>query len=337
MKTQTPEKEKRKPDDHRPERPPKHGARTEDPFAVDREPHGRGPTDRRSDTSTRSKLLIPYYPKDVGDRTKPFPPGVISWLCEGIQILKPDGNPHLGKLDRGVTYKVRVDVSNAGSRLASAEVAVYWADPSAGFGPPHLRRKPELGPTRTLLSAPGTTDRTTTINLTPTATTPDHICLLAVVSAFDDSPSGSWNPLADRHYAQHNVDIVHIDQGGIGTFWFFATNPLPEAATLTIRIHPTSAEELHTLSRRFGADWRELRSGAVGVALSDRGRLERADSELEIELGAGERRLCQGLVSAEGLRRGEVSAVTVEMIATPARGASETVGRGSFGAIVFTD
>ncbi|TIP25677.1 MAG: hypothetical protein E5X67_23760 [Mesorhizobium sp.] len=337
MKTQTPEKEKRKPDDHRPERPPKHGARAEDPFAVNREPHGRGPTDGRSDTSTRSKLLIPYYPKDVGDRTKPFPPGVISWLCEGIQILKPDGDPHLGKLERGVTYKVRVDVSNAGSRLASAEVAVYWADPSAGFGPPHLRRKPELGPTRTLLAAPGTTDRTTTINLTPTATTPDHICLLAVVSAFDDSPSGSWNPLADRHYAQHNVDIVHIDQGGIGTFWFFATNPLPEAATLTIRIHPTSAEELHTLSRRFGADWRELRSGAVGVALSDRGRLERADSELEIELGAGERRLCQGLVSAEGLRRGEFSAVTVEMIATPARGASETVGRGSFGAIVFTD
>jgi hypothetical protein len=160
--------------------------------------------------------------------------------------------------------------------------------------------------------------------------------LLAVVRAFDDSPSGSWNPLADRHYAQHNVDVVHIDQGGVATFWFFATNPLSEAATIAVRIHPTRAEQLRALSKRFGAEWRELRAGAVGLALGDRGRLERADTELEIELGVGERRLCQGLVSAEGLRRGEVSAVTVDMIATPA-GGGEPVGRGSFGAIVFTD
>jgi hypothetical protein len=332
MKARKPQDDRKESDERHPEKPPRDDVPKDDPFAI-----GREPDDRRPATPTRSKLVIPYYPKDIGDRSKPFPAGVLSWWCEGLRITQQDGTPYLGKLDRGETYKVEVDVANAGNASAWAEVALYWADPSVGFGPPHLRRKPELGPACTVPVAPGFIDDSATIILAPTATTPDHICLLAVVSAFDDPPSGSWDPLSDRHYAQHNVDVVQVDQGGVAAFWFFATNPLYETATLVLRVRPARLEELRALSTTFGADTRELRSESIGLTLGDRGRLERPDSELELELAAGERRLCQGVVSAEGLRRGELSAVTVEMNAKPVRSDRDAVGRGSFGAIVFVN
>jgi hypothetical protein len=329
QRDERPKKEKRRPVDDRLE-----GEHREcDPFDV-----GQGREDRPSEAPTRAKLFVPYYVGDIGDRSQPFPPEVLSWWCPGLRITRPDGTPYLGgTLERGQTSKVTVDVANGGTASAWAQVSLYWADPSLGFGPPYLRRKPELGSPRMMHVGPGMIEQSPAIDLTPVASTPDHMCLVAVVSAFDDPPSETWDPLTDRHYAQHNLDLVQTDEGGVGAFSFYVTNPLHEAAAISVRIRPVELEALRALSRVYGAEGRELSPGALGLTQVERGQMDRPAPELQLELDAGERRLCQGLVAGTGLRRGEISAVTVEMTARPARGERGRKAHGSFGAVVFVN
>lgn len=315
----------------RPPRPER--GQQEDPF-------GRHPPDDGQDTPTQSKLYIPSYDKDIGERGGTWPAGWLSYKSSGIMIERPDGSPYGGgKIDRSGPSAIRVAVANAGTAAAAdAQVTLYWTDPSSGFGPPHLKRKPVLGPSPPPVHvAPGATEVTQAIALAPQADTPDHICLVAVVGAFGDHPGGTWDVLGDRHYAQHNIDIVHVQAGAIGTFHFNVINPFQVDAEVTVQLRAATALELRLLSRMYAADAGEIGQEQLRLMANADDTGGRPERTLRLRLRPGERRLCQGLLSARGLAPGQLTAAEVQTLARPARGACDSGRRGSYGAVFFIE
>ncbi len=192
-------------DDRRPpdDRPEREGHR-EDPSTAVSYPTMRVP--RRLKLSSSSLILLVTL-EIVVSRFRP----VLSWWCPGIRITGPDGTLYTGgKLSQDGPSSIAVDVANGGQAPAWAQVSLFWSDPAAGFGPPFLRRGPELGSPVMVHVAPGTTGRSDSIPLSTVPGTPDHICVIAVVSAFDDPPSGTWirwrPPLCPAHIELPEVD-----------------------------------------------------------------------------------------------------------------------------------
>jgi hypothetical protein len=168
------------------------------------------------------------------------------------------------------------------------------------------------------------------------AGTPDHVCLIAVVSAgLYDPISGTWDPLTDRHYAQHNLDVLHVDAGGVSPFSFFIGNPFGETARVIASVRPATSAENGTLSAVYGSQAGDLPAEALRLMTATGEGARQPARELQLELKAGERRLCQGLVSTAGLRPGEFVAAQVDTNAAPLRGDGRAETRGSFGVVVF--
>lgn len=303
------------------------------------DPFGRQPPDDGQDLPTHSKLYIPSYDDDIGERSGTWPAGWLSWKSPGIRIERPDGSPYGGgKIDRSGPSLIQVMVANAGTEAARAQVTLYWTDPSAGFGPPHLRRKPVLGASPPPVNvAPGATEITEPVALTPQADTPDHICLIAVVGAFGDDASGTWDVLKDRHYAQHNIDIVQVQAGAIGTFHFNVINPYRVDAEVTVQLRAASAQELRLLSRMYAADAREIGQEQLRLVANADDTGGRPERMLRLRLRPGERRLCQGLLSARGLAPGQITSAEVQTSVRPVQGGCESERHGSYGAVFFIE
>jgi hypothetical protein len=292
------------------------------------------------------KFFIPYFSGDDGDRKKGFPNGILSYWCAGLKIRWPDGTLYTGgELPRNQTSTVTVEVANGGTNPEWAKVELYWTDPSSGFGPPHLKRPPELGSPTKVYVNPGTTETSEPITFRPRfplfATpghegTPDHVCLIAVVSHVTSDPHpASWDPLTDRHYAQHNLDVRHVDAGGVSAFQFFVANPFAEAARIIVRLRPASGEETRALSAVYASEPGDLPADALRLMAAVGEGAQRPARELRLELRGGERHLCQGLVSAAGLRPGQFVAAEVETSAAPRGGEHGLERKGSYGVVVF--
>ncbi|MBQ0827142.1 hypothetical protein [Streptomyces tagetis] len=283
-------------------------------------------------------LYIPYHEDDDGDRPQPdpFPPGVLSYWCEGIGIFLPDGSPYTGgEIPRRPASTVLVDVVNSGDRDASAQVGLYWCDPAAGFGAANLRRAPVLGSAVTVPVQAKSRATAPPVPLLPGDVAPGHMCLLAVVSDLYDAPSGSWNPLADRHYAQHNLSVVPVTPDGTGAVTFQAVNPFPDLAALVeVSVRPASREEATTLTGRLHARAREVDADALRLLAAGEDR--EPSPALRFTLDGGESRSCQALLWAESLAPDEFTAVQVETRARPLDGARTPPRLGSFGAVFFS-
>jgi hypothetical protein len=305
----------------------------------DQDPFAHRPSDDEQGKPTQSKLFIPSYANDFGDRSGPWPTSAVSYKSTGLKIERPDGTPYLGgTIPRNGISTVRVVVANTGTATADAQVKLYWADPSAGFGPPHLKRGPLVGaPPPSVNVAPGATEITEPVTLTPQPDTPDHFCLIAVVEAFGDQPSNNWSPLSDRHYAQHNVDVVHVQAGGVGMFQFNVINPFATDAEVMLQLRSATAEELRFLSMTYGAEAHEVGEGALRMIAHADEQGGRPERMLRLQLRPGERRLCQGLMSTQGLRPGQIAAAEVQTSARPLRGERESERRGSYGVIFFVE
>ncbi|MBM0205247.1 hypothetical protein JNW90_21035 [Micromonospora sp. STR1s_5] len=289
-----------------------------DPFRRRKAKRGEG----EERTQPASKLFIPYFPGDVGDRSVGFPTGVLWYWCEGIQIRLPDGSLYTGgRLPRDEVSKVVVQVANGGSGPTWAQVTVYWTEPSAGFGPPHLHRGPELGPAVNVRVPVGYTVSAPAITLTPSLTTPDHICLIAVVNAIRDSAPGTWAPGADRHYAQHNVLLEIVSAKTLTAVDFFAKNPFADSeARVAVSVLPASREATVNLAERYGAEPLELDPGYLRLGLG--GRPLEPLRQIQLELPPGERERCQVLVAPGALKSGQFAVAEIATRATAKNGKS---------------
>jgi hypothetical protein len=267
-------------------------------------------------------LIIPYDPATL-DNNRPIPAGAISWWCPAIHI-STGGIPYTGgPLPRDKPTAISVTVANWGDKGVTAMLSLYWAEPTAGFIGAHLRIDGLSDPVQVYVPAGGSDTHGVAVSpdfqFQPNTTMPDHLCFLVEITAGDGYPSGTFDPLTDRHYAQHNVKLVPLLQGMIGTFAFQAGNPFNGKAEMTLRLLPTKVEHLRILEQLYLAKAVELPASAFSLQFVGKGDVGRQHRDLTFGLEGGETLLCQGLVSPEGLKPGQFSAGEVELIVNDSR------------------
>ena len=205
-------------------------------------------------------LTIPYWdtgqlssadPGDKGD-IRPVPPGVISYLCQGIvptTLYKP-----------GDTLSVVVAVRNwgGGNNAANAIVSVWWELPATSFS--KMVASQLLGVRSVVVPPRGQTANTLPLTKVIPATAPAHICLVARVDHPLDpvptKPDGSQTPApgVDRHWAQRNIVYVAPDMSGVINFPFWAGGPSVGQEEFVFQVQPFMRETLVQLTRIVRAE-----------------------------------------------------------------------------------
>ena len=232
------------------------------------DPNGRFVDDTLVDL--RPLLFIPYWtsplvpggPVDTG-AVRPVPPGVISYLCQGIQA---------GSYVPRQPLDIVVQVGNRGPGNASslATVLVYWSEPIVGglsapvlFGFQSVPVPPRGG----MIS---TNVMTATI---PTSS--PHVCIFALVIHDLDRPVPDpvtkkikIDPVNDRHWAQHNLQFVSVSPGKIIHFSFTAANPMMEKGAFEVIARPHGERDMETLALRLKATPR-LQAESLKMQLLD--------------------------------------------------------------------
>jgi hypothetical protein len=150
-----------------------------------------------------NSMVIPYFPGDQGRpgierplKTPPLKTPVISYLCPSIAVLV-GRVPGPAVFTPGEDLEVKVSVANygGGTMNAIANVAVFWSVPTTGFTNPT-----PLGQQPVIVSTHGGVETTPVIKGHIPAGAPNHICLLARVTAPGDSLQNTTiDPVNDRH------------------------------------------------------------------------------------------------------------------------------------------
>jgi hypothetical protein len=202
---------------------------------------GDGPTD------TRPYLTIPYWttplapggPVDDGE-DRPLPSSVASYLCPSIIA-----SPYVP----GSDLTVQVDVRNqgGGNTDSLATVTVWWTQPGPSFGA--LGANNLVGVGLVNVAPRGGLATTNPLTKLIPSTAPDHICLLAQVSASLDPAGPVPDPIGDRHWAQRNLWTIKAQQGQIVHLNFWAANPFNEEAAFSFRVMPAAREHFYQIAR----------------------------------------------------------------------------------------
>ncbi|MDJ1479975.1 hypothetical protein QNI16_05715 [Cytophagaceae bacterium YF14B1] len=295
--------------------------------------HDRRGDDR--DPNIDPYLVIPYYAADIGVR--PLPATVVAWFCESIFI---DGVPHTGApLIAGSTVMISAMVKNAGVKPAAAYIRFYWLDPTTVFTQADLADG-FIGQGVFPVSIPGSSGGVMSVVESPAIAweipddIPPHICLFAEVGCPGDLETWSFNPVTDRHYAQHNVNIVHAMPFETTSFFFSASNPLKETALYEFQIRPVSREALRFLEKQYRAKAIPVKEDTISLYPVKAGS-EKNGQKLHASLRPNEKQLFRITIDMPELRNNEFLAVEVEQTLTSTR--EEQPSTGSIGVLFFTE
>jgi hypothetical protein len=308
--------------------------------------HQEGPKDnpndpndqhgREGNTNPETKLVLPYDDVlDKGDR--PIPGTFVSWLSQALQI-SVEGVPYVGgTLPRDRPTTVKIKIANLGNRDANALVSLYWTDPTALFSTSNLKADGLSEPVWVYVPANAITE-TSAITLKPPASLPDHVCLIAEITSGEPSAPGLLDPVNNRHYAQHNINLEHVDEGRLTGSSFQINNPFHSDATIRLQIRPAPDEVLKILEGKFRADTRSLSPRALAIRQGVERDRSLGQREISFEMAEKEHRLCQAIISAEGLQSGGFAACEVRATAVSrANQGQEKEYAGSIGIVVFAN
>jgi hypothetical protein len=283
-------------------------------------------------------LVLPFNALDNG--TRPIQ-SQTSYLSQALQI-SVDGIPYTGgPLPRDRSTTISVKVANWGDKDTSALITLWWTYPTAMFTSASLDPSGLSDPIwvdvprKDGSGRPGLATSADFDFTPPPSILVDHVCLIAEITAGDASAPGPVDPVNNRHYAQHNVDLVHVSNGKTGSFIFNAANPFEVQARVTMRLRPVRGAALQTLECIYHAEPVEISADALGLQMVAAEEGDRQCRELVFDLSGREQRLCQGLVTVKDLQPGQVSAGEVELTVKVLRGKSKEERRGSFGVIIF--
>lgn len=194
----------------------------------------------------RQCLVIPYFEQDVGHRPidKQAHPSYIDYECPYITL---NGAAYMGqKLRHGETVDLTVQVKNTGNQTArNVSVSLYWSHPTIKFARPLMR----VAMHQVKRIDPGGSP---VLGLQYSWVIPDempeHFCLLAEVSNSSD-PSPVAINVGDRHFAQLNLNLVRLEDGG--TIFKFR-RVRDEQSEGSIRVRSVEGTMLETVARRLG-------------------------------------------------------------------------------------
>jgi hypothetical protein len=192
-------------------------------------------------------LICRTYPGDVGVR--PLPVGTIFYESPDIWVVAPDNT---GVPIVGVKNQVNVHVWNNGVAPAyGVLVELYWCDPSVGVS---LALATQIGTTQQIVLQAGQ-HAVLTFDWTPVLVNNGHECLVAqVYDPVSDNLVAPFNPVLDRHVAQHNINQVRVQAGQQIKLPFTAPNLSDSPAETAIQFQQIRGDSLQTIGQALGID-----------------------------------------------------------------------------------
>jgi hypothetical protein len=218
------------------------------------------------------------------------------WLSPDIWVVPgtdPSGAPGTPVAGQTAFLWARVH-NNGNSRVESATVRFYWANPAVGFD---RTTATPIGSANVTLNGGQAED---VLCLTPWQVVwvnSGHECVLAeVFHAFDPLPPGpAFNVPTDRHVAQRNLSVVMAVKGFF-QFAFEVHNPSRQTRVFRIGAEPGGIGQIEPLLPTLGKDITLPRPGKlaevglVEAVCPDRETAARAARErISLELPPGRR------------------------------------------------
>jgi hypothetical protein len=202
----------------------------------------------------RVELICRTFVGDTGVR--PLASNFDFWDSPDIWVEPPGGS---GPPRAGVNNTVKVHVWNLG--LADSwgtSVDLYWCNPSVGVNAASAH--PIGSQTVPLQSGQ---HKVLSFVWNPVYENGGHECLVAqVYDPVADPLVVPFNPLLDRHVAQHNIDDLVAAPGERVSLDFFVPNLSKRAVTSTLEVERLSPAALHVMAAGLGR--KELRAAPVG-------------------------------------------------------------------------
>lgn len=210
---------------------------------------------RRDDDPNREKghgepeykpeLVCRTYAGDGGAR--PLAPGIVFWESPDIWVVAPDGSaiPVAGQVNQ-----VKVHVWNLGlAPCYGVQVELFWCNPSVGV---NLASATQIATTQTIALNAGE-HRVLSFDWTPSFVNNGHECLVAqVYDPVADTMVAPFNPVQDRHVAQHNVNVIRVQAGMQIHLQFFAANLSQMHAHSAIHVEQVHGEPLQAFAQAVG-------------------------------------------------------------------------------------
>ncbi|MEI8210687.1 MAG: hypothetical protein WCI02_00925 [Planctomycetota bacterium] len=192
----------------------------------------------------RPHLVCRAFPGDTGAR--PLGPTTIFYESPDVWVVAPDGSdiPAVG-----LENQVQVRVWNYGSAPSyGTTVELFWCNPSIGV---NLGAATPVGTQSTMIQ-PGA-HKILTFPWTPVFVNDGHECLIAqVYDPVSDNLVAPFNPVADRHVAQKNLNLIPLAAGQQQDVHFFAANLTKRTQVSRIDLEPITGVALRRLADMRG-------------------------------------------------------------------------------------
>lgn len=213
-------------------------------ISKDRTLGGIMPNENHGDQPFGPHLVCRAFQGDTGGR--PLDPNTIFYESPDIWVVAPDGTdvPAVG-----VVNQAQVRVWNFGSAASyGTTVELFWCDPSIGV---HLAAATPIGVQTTTIQ-PGS-HKILTFPWIPVFVNNGHECLVAqVYDPVSDNLAAPFNPVADRHVAQKNLNLIPLAAGRQIDVHFFAANPTKRTQISQIEVEPIVGDALRRLADARG-------------------------------------------------------------------------------------
>lgn len=202
------------------------------------------PDENHGDQPFRPHLVCRAFQGDSGAR--PLAPSTIFYESPDIWVVAPDGSdvPVVG-----VVNQAQVRVWNYGPAASyGTTVELFWCDPSIGV---LLSAATQIGVQSTTLQ-PGA-HKILTFPWTPVFVNGGHECLVAqVYDPVSDNLIAPFNPVADRHVAQKNLNLIPLAAGMQLDVHFFSANLTKRTQVSQIDVEPIVGDALRRLADERG-------------------------------------------------------------------------------------
>jgi hypothetical protein len=246
---------------------PEGGVPDHDP---NRDPH----KDDRDKPDYSAQLICRTYAGDQGAR--PLAPNMVFWESPDIWVEAPDGSDIP---IANVVNQVHVHVWNLGMKPAyGVWVDLYWCDPSVGV---NLAQSHHIGTVNNFMLNPNQ-HQVVSFDWTPQIVNNGHECLVAqVYDPAIDVVVAPFNPVQDRHVAQHNIATIRLPAGQKMSLNFFTANLSPMLAHSEIQVQALDVQTAQGLALALGREALPLASGAQAEIAAVRTRRARPTLNLD--------------------------------------------------------
>jgi hypothetical protein len=170
------------------------------------------------------------------------------WLSPNLWVVDQSspGDPSPGVIAPlvGSTYLLKALVRNTGtSRVDSARVDFFWADPSIGITRANANA---IGSAFVTVDAGSSAEALELVPWTPSFVNGGHICVVAAVISPGGTVTNALDAVTDPAVAQRNLDLVLAMKGRFAVA-FTVCNTSAEGGTVKVDVQELKAESLKAL------------------------------------------------------------------------------------------